>query len=86
MFRLWLQFGLGIDKPNMLWRSFFRKCHALGVLERKLCNLAKSNQHYAIMAVYAITWKGQTIINNEEPVMVLNSEDDVVRHKKSPNK
>ena len=66
------------------WRSFFRKCHALGVLERKLCNLAKSNQHYAIMAVYAITWKGQTIINNEEPVMVLNSEDDVVRHKKSP--
>ena len=66
------------------WRSFFRKCHALGILEHKLCNLAKSNQHYAIMAIYTITWKGQTVINNDEPVMVLDSEEDIVRRKKSP--
>ena len=66
------------------WRSFFRKCDALGIFERKLCNLAQSNQHYTIMAIYTITWKRQTVINNKDPVMVLHSEEDFVRHKKSP--
>lgn len=65
------------------WRSFFRKCHAIGVLERKLCNLAKSNQHYAIMAVYTTTWKGQKVVNDNEPVMLLDSVEDVVRHRKT---
>ena len=65
------------------WRTFFRKCHAVGVLEQKLCNLAKSNQHYAIMAIYIVTWKGQKVISDDEPVMLLDSEDDVVRHKKN---
>lgn len=64
------------------WRSFFHKCHAIGVLERKLCNLAKSNQHYAIMAIYTITWKGQKVISDDAPVMLLDSEDDVIRHRK----
>ena len=64
------------------WHTFFRKCHAHGILERKVCNLAKSNQHYAVMAVYAMAWKEQKVISDDEPVMLLDMEEDVVRHRK----
>ena len=43
-------------------------------------HLAESNQHYAIMAIYTITWKGQKVISDNEPVMLLVLED-VVRHR-----
>ena len=60
-------FANSCGRSEIWWRGFFRKCHAIGVLERKLCNLAKSNQHYAIMAIYTSTWKGQKVVSDNEP-------------------
>lgn len=34
------------------------------------------------MAIYTITWKGQKVISDDAPVMLLDSEDDVIRHRK----
>ena len=36
------------------------------------------------MAIYTITWKGQKVISDNEPVMLLDSKEDVVRHRNTP--
>ena len=36
--------------------------------------IAKSNQHYAIMAIYTVTWKGLKVNSVDEPVLILDSE------------
>ena len=49
---------------------FFRKCHVLGLLERRLSNMAKANQHYAVMAVYHTTAKGEKAVCEKKAVMI----------------
>ena len=45
-----MSFGRGLGHSEKWWRSFLRKCHVLGFLERKLGHLIKANHHYVILA------------------------------------
>ncbi len=42
-------FGNAMGHSELWWRSFFRKCHVLGTIERKLGNMVKGSQLYAIL-------------------------------------
>ena len=66
-------FANGKRHTELWWRSFFRKYHVLGLLERRLSNMAKANQHYAVMAVYHTTSKGEKAVNEQEAVMMPES-------------
>ncbi len=74
-------FGSAMGHSEMWWRNFFRKCHALGIMERKLGNMVKGSQSYAILAVYQLTEKGRQLLSEGGPVLIPQSE----LHREAPS-
>ena len=79
-----MSFGRGLGHSEKWWRSFLRKCHVLGFLERKLGHLIKANHHYAILATYHATQKGYRAIHHKEQILLNDTEGDVVKRKLQP--
>jgi len=57
---------------DVWWRQFLRKCHALGLLERRFTNLIKANGQYAVFTTYYLTHNGKLYDNSG--VLVVESE------------
>ena len=74
-----MSFGRGLGYSEKWWRSFLRKCHVLGFLERKLGHLIKANHHYAILATYHATQS--RAIHHKEQILLNDTEGDVVKRK-----
>jgi len=68
-----LSFSNHCGHSDVWWRTFLRKCHVLGLLERRFKNTVKSSGQYAVFACYSVTNKGRLKLSDCSPVLVCES-------------
>lgn len=59
-----MSFANSLGHSEQWWCTFFRQAHVHGLLDRKIANLAKANQHYAVQTLYYATEAGENSVIN----------------------
>ena len=59
-------------KSEIWWRKFIRQCHVTGYVQKELKCMIKKSGHYAIQGVLSVLPKAQRVLNEDDPVVLMN--------------
>ena len=62
-------YGKSLGHSEKWWRIFIRKCHVLGLVEKRLQSIIKRTKHYSVQGIIHSTEKGIKLVQTDEHVV-----------------
>ena len=72
-------------KPEIWWRKFIRQCHVTGYVQKELKCIIKKSGHYAIQGVLHVLPKAQMVLDEDNPVVLLNEGSSSATNRSEPS-
>ena len=72
-------------KPEIWWRKFIRQCHVTGYVQKELKCIIKKSGRYAIQGVLHVLPKAQMVLDEDNPVVLLNEGSSSATNRSKPS-